>query len=113
MCGKISKLKESFINCLVIFKIINNVCCSYLVDFLPLQVSERTTYSLRMATNLSLLVSCTECFKRSFFPLLQPCGVTFVLAYVASKPLPSFSFYNVLSYNATYDFASDRFNHFD
>ena len=60
-----------------------------------------------------LLVSRTERFKRLFFPLLLPCGKTFVLAYVASKPLPLFSFYNVLSYNATYDFAIDRFNHFD
>ena len=66
-----------------------------------------------MAANSYLLVSRTERLKRSFFPLLLPCGMTFVLAYVASKALPSFSFYNVLSYNATYDFAIDRFNHFD
>ena len=45
------------------------------------------------------------------FPLLLPCGMTLVLTYVVSNPLVlSFSFYNVPSYNATYDFAIDRFN---
>ena len=53
---------------LIYFKIGNNFCPSYLVDLLPLQVSERTTYSLRTASNYSLLASRTERFNRSFFP---------------------------------------------
>ena len=40
--GKISKLEEPFVN---------NLCPSYLINLLPLQVSERTNYSLRTASN--------------------------------------------------------------
>ena len=50
------------------------------------------------------------------FPLLLPCGLTLVLTYVVwlesigSFIKALFPFYNVPSYNATYDFAIDRFN---
>ena len=53
--------------------------------------------------------------KDLFFPQLLSCGMTLVLTYVASNPLvllkkALFSYYNVPSYNTTYDFAIDRFN---
>ena len=41
---------------------------SYLAKLLPLQVSESTSHSLRMAPNYSLLESRFERFKRSFSP---------------------------------------------
>ena len=53
---------------LLYFKIVNNLCSSYLADLLPVQVSERTNYSLRTASNYSLFASHSELFKRSFFP---------------------------------------------
>ena len=62
------KTRRAIHKLLLYFKIVNNFCPSYLVDLLPLQVSERTTYSLRTASNYSLLASRTERFKRSFFP---------------------------------------------
>ena len=62
------KTRRAIHKLLLYFKVVNNFCPSYLVDLLPLQVSERTTYSLRTASNYSLLASRTERFKRSFFP---------------------------------------------
>ena len=53
---------------LLYFKIVNNLYPSYLTNLLPLQVSERTNYSLRTASNYSLFVSRSERFKRSSFP---------------------------------------------
>ena len=45
------KTRRAIYKLLLYFKIVNNFCPSYLVDLLPLQVSERTTYSLRTASN--------------------------------------------------------------
>ena len=73
------KTRRAIHKLLLYFKIVNNFCPSYLVDLLPLQVSERTTYSFRTESNYSLLASCTERFKIHFFPQLLPCGMTLVL----------------------------------
>ena len=104
------KTKRAIHKLLLYFKIVNNFCPSYLVDLLPLQVSERTTYALSTASNYSLLADCTEHCKRSFFPQLLPCGMTLVLTYVVSNPLVLFKkLYSMYLYT-TYDFAIDRFN---
>lgn len=109
------KTRRAIHKLLLYFKIVNNFCPSYLVDLLPLQVSERTTYSLRTASNYSLLASRTERFKRSFFPSTTILwnDISFdirCLESIGSFKKALFSFYNVPSYNTTYDFAIDRFN---
>ena len=62
------KTRRAIHKLLLYFKIVNNLCPSYLVDLLPLLVSERTNYSLRTASNYSIFASRTDRFKRSFFP---------------------------------------------
>ena len=47
------KTRRAIHKLLLYFKIVNNLCPSYLVDLLPLLVSERTNYSLRTASNYS------------------------------------------------------------
>ena len=61
------KTRRAIHKLLLYFKIVNNLCPSYLVDLLPLLVSERTNYSLRTASNYSIFASRTDRFKRSFF----------------------------------------------
>ena len=64
------KTRRAIHKLLLYFKILNNLCPSYLTNLLPLQVSERTNYSLRTASNYSLFASRSdhERFKRSFYP---------------------------------------------
>ena len=50
------------------YKIVNNLSPTYLKELLPLQVSERTNYSLRTVSDFSLFDSHTERHKASFFP---------------------------------------------
>ena len=97
-------------------KIIHNLCPSYLADLLPLQVSERTSYSLRMASNYSLFASRYERFKRM---ILFPSAATLwndisfdirCLQSIGPFKKALFSFFNVPSYNVIYNFAIDRFN---
>ena len=109
------KTRRAIHKLLLYFKIVNNLCPSYLVDLLPLLVSERTNYSLRTASNYSIFASRTDRFKRSFFPsttsLWNDIGYDIrCLDSIGSFKKALFSFYNVPSYNATFDFAIDRFN---
>ena len=62
------KTRRAIYKLLLYFKIVNNLCPSCLTNLLPLQVSERTNFSLRTASNYSLFASHSEHFKRSFFP---------------------------------------------
>ena len=50
------------------YKIVNNLCPNYLRNLLSVQVSERTSYSLRNLKNFTLFASRTERFNKSFFP---------------------------------------------
>ena len=109
------KTRRAIHKLLLYFKIVNNLCPSYLADLLPLQVSERTNYSLRTASNYSLFASRSERFKRSFYPSTTTLwnDISFDIRCLQSigpfkKAL--FSFFNVPSYNVIYDFAIDRFN---
>ena len=109
------KTRRAIHKLLLYFKIVNNLCPSYLVDLLPLLVSERTNYSLRTASNYSIFASRTDRFKRSFFPsttsLWNDIGNDIrCLDSIGSFKKALFSSYNVSSYNATFDFAIDRFN---
>ena len=109
------KIRRAIHKLLLYFKIVNNLCPSYLVDLLPLLVSERTNYSLRTASNYSIFASRTDRFKRSFFPsttsLWNDIGNDIrCLDSIGSFKKALFSSYNVSSYNATFDFAIDRFN---
>ena len=81
------KSRRAIHKLLLCFKIVNNLCPSYLVDSLPLLVSERTNYSLRTASNYSIFASRTDRFKRFFFPQLLVCGTTSVMIYVVLIPL--------------------------
>ena len=49
-------------------KIVNNLRPNYLINLLSVQVSERTSYSLRNLKNFPLFASRTERFNKSFFP---------------------------------------------
>ena len=69
------KIRRAIDKLLLYFKIVNNICPSYLTESLPFQVSERTNYSLRTASNYSLFSSRTERFKRSFSPPQLSCGM--------------------------------------
>ena len=109
------KTRRAIHKLLLYFKIVNNLCPSYLVDLLPLLVSERTNYSLRTASNYSIFASRTDHFKRYFFPsttsLWNDIGNDIhCLDSIGSFKKALFSSYNVSSYNATFDFAIDRFN---
>ena len=81
------KTRRAIHKLLLYFKIVNNLCPSYLVDLLPLLVSERTNYSLRTASDYSIFASRTDRFKRSFFLQLLVCGTTSVMIYVVLIPL--------------------------
>ena len=81
------KTRRAIHKLLLYFKIVNNLCPSYLVDLLPLLVSERTNYSLRTASNYSIFASRTDRYKRSFFPQLLAFGTTSVMIYVVLIPL--------------------------
>ena len=61
------KTRRAIHKLLLSFKIVKNLCPSYLTNLLPLQVSERTNYSLRTASNYSLFASRFERFKRSYY----------------------------------------------
>ena len=50
------------------YKIVNNLCPNYLKTLLSVQVSERTSYSLRNLKKFTLFASRTERFNKSFFP---------------------------------------------
>ena len=68
-----------------------------------------------LTNGIPLLASRTERFKRSFFPSTTTLwtGISFdirCLESIGSFIKALFPFYNVPSYNATYDFAIDRFN---
>ena len=109
------KARRAIHKLLLYFKIVNNHCPSYLVDLLPLIVSERTNYSLRTASNYSILASRTERFKRSLFPSTTTLwnDISFdirCLESIGSFKKALLSIYNIPSYNATYDFAIHRFN---
>lgn len=78
-----------------------------IVDLLPLLVSERTNYSV--------FASRTERFKRSFFSSTTTLWNDISFDIRCLESIDSFkkallSFFNVSSYNATFDFAIDRFN---
>ena len=97
------KTRRAIHKLLLYFKIVNNFCPSYLVDLLPLQVSKRTTYSLRTASNYSLLASRNERFKRSFFPSTTILwnDISFdirCLESIGSFKKALFSYYNVQHY---------------
>ena len=79
------KTRKATHELLLYFKIVNNLCPSYLVDSLPLQVSE--TEQITPYERPHLLASHTVRFKRYFSPVLLPCGMTLVLTYVVSNPL--------------------------
>ena len=86
------------------FKIVNNLGPSYLVDLLPL-----------LRHQITVFASCTEHFKRSFFPSTTTLCNDISFDIRCLKSIGSFkkallSFFNVPSYNATFDFAIDRFN---
>lgn len=109
------KTRRAIHKLLLYFKIVNNLCPSYLVDLLPLLVSERTNYSLRTASNYSIFASRTERYKRSFFPsttsLWNDIGYDIrCLDSIGSFKKALLSSYNVSNYNATFDFAIDRLN---
>ena len=68
-----------------------------------------------LTNGIPLLASRTERFKRSFFPSTTTLwtDISFdirCLESIGSFIKALFPFYNVPSYNATYDFAIDRFN---
>ena len=93
---------------LLYFKIVNNLCPSYLTKLLPLQVSERTNYSFRIASNYSLFSSRTERFKRTFFPSTSKLwnDISSDLRYLNSigsfkRSLLSFLMYVVSAYQVT------------
>ena len=91
------------------FKIVNNLCLGYQLVDLCEKRNKTTPYERHQTTLFS--PATLSVLKDLSFPLLLPCGMTLVLTYVVSNPLVLlFSFYNVPSYNATYDFAIDRFN---
>ena len=50
------------------YKIVNKLCPNYLKNLLSVQVSERTSYSLRNFKNFALFASRTARFNKSFFP---------------------------------------------
>jgi len=109
------KTRRAIYKLLLYVKIVNNLCPSYLVDLLPLLVSERTNYSLRTASNYSILASRTDRYKRSFF--LSTTSLWNNIGYdircidsIGSLKKALFSSYNVLSCNGTFDFAIDRLN---
>ena len=89
------------------FKIVNNLCPSYLTELLPL------IYSLRTISNYSLFSSRTERFKRSFFPSTTKLWNDISLDIRCLKSIGSFkralfSFFNVPCLNSLYNFAIDR-----
>ena len=101
------KTRRAIHKLLLYFKIVNNLCPSYLVDLLPLLVSERTNYSLRTASNYSIFASRTERYKRSFFPsttsLWNDIGYDIrCLDSIGSFKKALLSSYNVSNYNATF-----------
>ena len=51
------------------YKIVNNLCPNYLKNLLSVQVSERTSYSLRNLQKFTLFASRTERFNKSFFSI--------------------------------------------
>ena len=109
------KTRRAIHKLLLYFKIVNNLCPSYLTNLLPLQVSERTNYSLRTASNYSLFASRSEHIKRSFFPSTTTLWNDISLDICCLQSIDPFkkalfSFFNVPSYNVIYDFAIDRFN---
>ena len=106
------KTRRAIHKLLLYFKIVNNVCPSYLVDLLPLLVNERTNYFLRTASDYSVFASRTERFKRSLTATLWN-DISFdirCLESIGSLKKVLLSFFNVPSYNATFEFAIDRFN---
>ena len=110
-----SQTRTAIHKLLLYFKIVNNLCPSYLVYLLPFLVGERTNYFLRMASNYSLFASRTERFKRSFFPSTSTLWNDISFDIRCCESIGSFkkallSFFNVPSYNDTFDFAIDRFN---
>ena len=109
------KVRRAIHKLLFYFKIVNNLCPSYLNELLPLQVSDRTNYSLRTTLNYSLFRSRTEHFKRSFFPSTAKLWNDISLDIRCIKSIGSFkqalfSFFNVSCLNSLYNFAIDRRN---
>ena len=109
------KVRRAIHKLLLYFKIVNNFCPSYLTELLPFQVSERTNYSLRTASNYSLFSSRTERFKKSFFPSTTKLWNDISLDVRYLNSIGSFkrallSLFNVPSLNSLYNFAIDRKN---
>ena len=94
---------------LLYFKIVNNLCPGYQLD----NLCEKNS-SIGTASNY-FLASRTELFKRYFFPSTTTLwnDISFgicCLESIGSFIKALFSFYNMPSYNATYDFVIDIFN---
>ena len=52
----------------LLYKIINSLSPSYLRDFLPLQVNQRSRFLLRSSENLINIPTNTQRYEKSFFP---------------------------------------------
>jgi hypothetical protein len=90
-------------------KIINNLSPTYLKELLPLQVYERTNYSLRTVSDFSLFKSHTERYKGSFLwnsiniETCSPVSLDFfknTLFTIFDLPVP----------NVIYNLSNDRFS---
>ena len=61
------RLRRAVHKVILYYKIVNNLCPNYLINLLSVQVSVRTSYSLRNLKNFTLFASRTERFNKSFF----------------------------------------------
>ena len=97
------------------YKIVNNLCPNYLKNLLSLQVSERTSYSLRNLKHFTLFASRTERFNKSFFPSTTRLWNNLSIDVRSTLSLSVFK-KSLLSYfpfpakNVLYEVALDRFS---
>jgi hypothetical protein len=68
LCWEDLKTRRYLHKMFFLYTIINLLTPSYLRDILPLQVSERSEYSLRSSENIISIPSKTEHLKKSFYP---------------------------------------------
>ena len=62
------RLRRAVHKVILCYKIVNNLCPNYLANLLSVQVSVRTSYSLRNLKFFTLFASRTERFNKSFLP---------------------------------------------
>ena len=97
------------------YKIANNFCPNYLKNLLSLQVSERTSYSLRNLKHFTLFASRTERFNKSFFPSTTRLWNNLSIDVRSTLSLSVFkksllSYFSFPAKNVLYEVALDRFS---